>query len=215
MHFFSEALESYLNEHLEAEPSYLKDLSRETHQKVIQPRMISGHYQGRLLSFLSNLVRPNRILELGTYTGYSALCLAEGLSERGTITTIEVNEELAWLQQKYWKLSPYHKKIRPIVGDALEVIPSLQDKYDLVFIDAKKVDYNKYLETVIPKLNKGCLILSDNILWSGKVVEPLQKGDKATDALLKYNQRLTEDNRFEHLILPVRDGLSVARYIAY
>ena len=215
MHFFSEALESYLNEHLEAEPSYLKDLSRETHQKVIQPRMISGHYQGRLLSFLSNLVRPNRILELGTYTGYSALCLAEGLSERGTITTIEVNEELAWLQQKYWKLSPYHKKIRPIVGDALEVIPSLQDKYDLVFIDAKKADYNKYLETVIPKLNKGCLILSDNILWSGKVVEPLQKGDKATEALLKYNQRLTEDNRFEYLILPVRDGLSVARYIAY
>jgi caffeoyl-CoA O-methyltransferase len=215
MHFFSGALESYLNEHLEAEPSYLKDLSRETHQKVIQPRMISGHYQGRLLSFLSNLVRPNRILELGTYTGYSALCLAEGLSEKGTITTIEVNEELAWLQQKYWKLSPYHKKIRPIVGDALEVIPSLQDKYDLVFIDAKKADYNKYLETVIPKLNKGCLILSDNILWSGKVVEPLQKGDKATEALLKYNQRLTEDNRFEHLILPVRDGLSVARYIAY
>ncbi len=215
MHFFSEALESYLNEHLEAEPSYLKDLSRETHQKVIQPRMISGHYQGRLLSFLSNLVRPNRILELGTYTGYSALCLAEGLSEKGTITTIEVNEELAWLQQKYWKLSPYHKKIRPIVGDALEVIPSLQDKYDLVFIDAKKADYNKYLETVIPKLNKGCLILSDNILWSGKVVEPLQKGDKATEALLKYNQRLTEDNRFEHLILQVRDGLSVARYIAY
>ena len=215
MHFFSEALESYLNQHLEAEPSYLKDLSRETHQKVIQPRMISGHYQGRLLSFLSNLVRPNRILELGTYTGYSALCLAEGLSERGTITTIEVNEELAWLQQKYWKLSPYHKKIRPIVGDALEVIPSLQDKYDLVFIDAKKADYNKYLETVIPKLNKGCLILSDNILWSGKVVEPLQKGDKATEALLKYNQRLKEDNRFEHLILPVRDGLSVARYIAY
>ena len=215
MHFFSEALESYFNEHLEAEPSYLKDLSRETHQKVIQPRMISGHYQGRLLSFLSNLVRPNRILELGTYTGYSALCLAEGLSEKGTITTIEVNEELAWLQQKYWKLSPYHKKIRPIVGDALEVIPSLQDKYDLVFIDAKKADYNKYLETVIPKLNKGCLILSDNILWSGKVVEPLQKGDKATEALLKYNQRLTEDNRFEHLILQVRDGLSVARYIAY
>ena len=215
MHFFSEALESYLNEHLEAEPSYLKNLSRETYQKVIQPRMISGHYQGRLLSFLSNLVRPNRILELGTYTGYSALCLAEGLSEKGTITTIEVNEELAWLQQKYWKLSPYHKKIRPIVGDALEVIPSLQDKYDLVFIDAKKADYNKYLETVIPKLNKGCLILSDNILWSGKVVEPLQKGDKATEALLKYNQRLTEDNRFEHLILPVRDGLSVARYIAY
>ncbi len=150
-----------------------------------------------------------------TYTGYSALCLAEGLSEKGTITTIEVNEELAWLQQKYWKLSPYHKKIRPIVGDALEVIPSLQDKYDLVFIDAKKADYNKYLETVIPKLNKGCLILSDNILWSGKVVEPLQKGDKATEALLKYNQRLTEDNRFEHLILQVRDGLSVARYIAY
>lgn len=215
MHFFSEAIESYLNEHLEAEPSYLKDLSRETHQKVIQPRMISGHYQGRLLSFLSNLVRPNRILELGTYTGYSALCLAEGLSERGTITTIEVNEELAWLQQKYWKLSPYHKKIKPIVGDALEVIPSLQDKYDLVFIDAKKADYNKYLDTVIPKLNKGCLILSDNILWSGKVVEPLQKGDKATEALLKYNQRLTDDNRFEHLILPVRDGLSVARYIAY
>lgn len=213
MHFFSEALESYLNQHIEVEPTYLKNLSHETHQKVIQPRMISGHYQGRLLSFLSKLVRPNHILELGTYTGYSALCLAEGLSDQGTVTTIEVNEELAWLQQKYWKSSPYYECIQPIVGDALEIIPTLKDQFDLVFIDAKKADYNEYLDAVIPKLAKGCLVVSDNILWSGKVVEPLQKGDKATEALLKYNQRLTEDDRFEHLILPVRDGLSVARYL--
>ena len=213
MHFFSEALEFYLNKHIEVEPAYLKNLSYETHQKVIQPRMISGHYQGRLLSFLSKLVRPNRILELGTYTGYSALCLAEGLSAKGTITTIEVNEELVWLQQKYWKLSPYYESIQPIVGDALKIIPTLKDRFDLVFIDAKKADYNEYLDAVIPKLSEGCLVVSDNILWSGKVVEPLQKGDKATEALLKYNQRLTEDERFEHLILPVRDGLSVARYL--
>jgi predicted O-methyltransferase YrrM len=175
--------------------------------------MISGHYQGRLLSFLSKLVRPNRILELGTYTGYSALCLAEGLSAKGTITTIEVNEELVWLQQKYWKLSPYYESIQPIVGDALKIIPTLKDRFDLVFIDAKKAHYNEYLDAVIPKLSKGCLVVSDNILWSGKVAEPLQRGDKATEALLEYNQRLTEDERFEHLILPVRDGLSVARYL--
>jgi predicted O-methyltransferase YrrM len=124
-----------------------------------------------------------------------------------------VNEELAWLQQKYWKSSPYYESIQPIVGDALEIIPTLKDQFDLVFIDAKKADYNEYLDAVIPKLSKGCLVVSDNILWSGKVVEPLQKGDKATEALLNYNQRLTEDDRFEHLILPVRDGLSVARYL--
>ena len=124
-----------------------------------------------------------------------------------------MNEELAWLQQKYWKLSPFYERIQPIAGDALEIIPTLKDQFDLVFIDAKKADYNEYLDAVIPKLNKGCLVVSDNILWSGKVVEPLQKGDKATEALLTYNQRLTEDERFEHLILPVRDGLSVARYL--
>ena len=214
MHFFSEALESYLNQHIEVEPTYLKNLSHETHQKVIQPRMISGHYQGRLLSFLSKLVRPNHILELGTYTGYSALCLAEGLSDQGTITTIEVNEELVWLQQKYWKSSPYYECIQPIVGDALEIIPTLKDKFDLVFIDAKKADYNEYLDAVIPKLSKGCLVISDNILWSGKVLnENPSKKELDTLGLKNFNAKVMAEKKVENMLTPLRDGLMICRKI--
>ena len=212
MHFFSDALEGYLHAHLDNEPEYLRELSRETHQKVIQPRMISGHYQGRLLALISQLIRPKTILEVGTYTGYSALCLAEGLPEDGNIHTIEVNEELRWLQEKYWSRSPYGSKINAYIGDALTIIPELDHSFDLVFIDAKKADYNAYLDVILPKLRPGSVVLSDNILWSGKVVEPLDPSDKATEALLKFNQRLTDDERFENIILPVRDGLSIARY---
>lgn len=212
MHFFSDALESYLNAHLDKEPEYLRELSRETHQKVIQPRMISGHYQGRLLALISQLIQPKTILEVGTYTGYSALCLAEGLPKDGMLHTIEVNEELHWLQQKYWSRSPFEAKISAHIGDALTIIPKLNHTFDLVFIDAKKADYTNYLDVILPKLRPGSVILSDNILWSGKVVEPLDPSDKATEALLNFNQRLTIDERFEHIILPVRDGLSIARY---
>jgi len=212
MHFFSDALEEYLNQQLDTEADYLEALRRETHLKVIQPRMLSGHYQGRLLALISKLCAPKSILEIGTYTGYSALCLAEGLGSEGMLTTIEVNEELSGLQQRFWSQSPYQSKIRAIVGDALTIIPGLEEHYDLVFIDAKKADYTKYLEVVIPKLNDGCLLLSDNILWSGKVVESISENDKATLELVRYNQLLTDDPRFEQVILPVRDGLSMARY---
>ena len=212
MHFFSDALEEYLNQQLDNEADYLEALRRETHLKVIQPRMLSGHYQGRLLALISKLCAPQHILEIGTYTGYSAVCLAEGLPSDGRLTTIEVNEELSDLQQRFWSQSPYQSKIKAIVGDALDIIPELEECYDLVFIDAKKADYIKYLEAVIPKLNDGCLLLSDNILWSGKVVEPISVNDKATQELVRYNQLLTDDPRFEQVILPVRDGLSMARY---
>lgn len=212
MHFFSDALEEYLNQQLDKEADYLEALRRETHLKVIQPRMLSGHYQGRLLALISKLCAPQHILEIGTYTGYSAVCLAEGLPSDGRLTTIEVNEELSGLQQRFWSQSPYQSKIKAIVGDALDIIPELEECYDLVFIDAKKANYTKYLEAVIPKLNDGCLLLSDNILWSGKVVEPISVNDKATQELVRYNQLLTDDPRFEQVILPVRDGLSMARY---
>lgn len=214
MHFLSDTLEAYLNDQLDTEPDYLVALRRETHLKVVQPRMLSGTYQGRLLALLAKICAPKNILEIGTYTGYSALCLAEGLQPEGRLVTIEVNEELRSLQQQFWAQSPYAERIKPLVGDAIELIPQLDQNFDLVFIDAKKADYNRYLEVVIPKMNNGCLLVSDNILWSGKVVEPVDEKDKATLALLEYNQFLTDDPRFEQVILPVRDGLSIARFSA-
>jgi predicted O-methyltransferase YrrM len=212
MHFFSDQLEDYLNTQLDSEPEYLAALRRETHLKVVQPRMLSGKYQGRLLALIAKICSPEHVLEIGTYTGYSALCLAEGIKPGGQLLTIEVNEELSLLQQRYWNQSPYGSLIKPLIGDAIELIPQLDQRFDLVFIDAKKADYTRYLEVVIPKMNRGCLLLSDNILWSGKVVEPADERDKATQELIKYNQLLTDDERFEHVILPVRDGLSIARF---
>ena len=212
MHFFSDQLEDYLNTQLDSEPEYLAALRRETHLKVVQPRMLSGKYQGRLLALIAKICSPEQVLEIGTYTGYSALCLAEGIKPGGQLLTIEVNEELSLLQQRYWNQSPYGSIIKPLIGYAIELIPQLDQRFDLVFIDAKKADYTRYLEVVIPKMNQGCLLLSDNILWSGKVVEPADERDKATKELIKYNQLLTDDERFEHVILPVRDGLSIARF---
>lgn len=213
MHFLSPILESYIANSSEDEPELLQELTRETHLKVIQPRMITGHFQGRVLSMLSKIINPKYILEIGTYTGYSALCLAEGLQNEGELHTIEVNEELHEMQRKYFDKSGLGLQIKQHIGDALDIVPSLDQTFDLVFIDAQKVNYDAYFEAVIKKTKSGSIILSDNVLWSGKVVEPVQKSDKATAALLKYNQKLKEDTRVETVLLPIRDGLTLSRVL--
>ena len=211
MEFLSESIIEYCENHSEKEPEYLAKLNRETHQKVLQPRMLSGHYQGRLLSLISKLVNPKNILEIGTYTGYSALCLAEGLQSNGKLHTIDINEELFDFQKKYFQKSEFKNNIIQHLGDATQIIPQLDIKFDLVFIDADKPNYPKYFEIIINKMNPGGLILSDNVLWSGKVLEEVKRNDLSTEALLKYNKMLAEDIRIETVILPLRDGLTISR----
>ncbi|MEM9077913.1 MAG: O-methyltransferase [Bacteroidota bacterium] len=211
MHFLSPILESYISNSSEEEPDLLKELTRETHLKVVRPRMLTGHFQGRVLSMFSKIISPRHILEIGTYTGYSALCLAEGMQKDGSLHTIEINEELFDMQRRYFERSEFKNQIVQHVGDALEIIPNLEMVFDLVFIDAHKVDYDAYFETAIQKTKRGGIILSDNVLWSGKVVEPLEKNDQATAALLKYNEKLKHDPRVETVLLPIRDGLTMCR----
>ncbi|MBT8263960.1 MAG: O-methyltransferase [Muriicola sp.] len=211
MQFLSESLQDYITDHSENEPSYLAELSRETHLKVIQPRMITGHFQGRVLSMLSKIIEPTHILEIGTYTGYSALCLAEGLGENGSLHTIDINEELHEIQRRYFDKSGLGERIMQHTGNALDIIPRLELVFDLVFIDAEKKEYLKYFEAILPKTRKGTIILSDNVLWSGKVLEAPDKNDKATQALINYNRTLKEDPRVETVLLPIRDGLTVSR----
>ncbi|MEO9894341.1 class I SAM-dependent methyltransferase [Aurantibacter sp.] len=213
MHFLSPVLEEYIQNHSEDEPELLQELTRETHLKVIQPRMITGHFQGRVLSMLSKLINAEHILEVGTYTGYSALCLAEGLKENGTLHTIDVNAELHEMQRRYFDKSKFGNNIIQHTGNALEIIPQLDMVFDLVFIDAEKKDYPNYLEVVLKKVKKGSVILSDNVLWSGKVVEPLNPKDKTTKILLDYNKKLKEDPRFETILMPIRDGLTLSRVL--
>lgn len=213
MDFLPEKIDAYVTNHSQPEPELLQQLSRETWQKVLAPRMLSGHLQGRVLSMLSKIIRPNNILEIGTYTGYSALCLAEGLQSNGQLHTIDINEELYDLQRKYFDASKYAKQIIQHTGNALDIIPTLSQEFDLVFIDADKRNYPAYLELILPKLNAGAVILSDNVLWSGKVVEAVQEDDLDTQALLKYNKMLNEDPRLETVMLPIRDGLTVSRVV--
>ncbi|WP_103071121.1 O-methyltransferase [Aquimarina sediminis] len=213
MHFIPEALDSYVVNHSEKEPELLQQLNRETYQKILQPRMLSGHYQGRVLSMISKLINPKNILEIGTYTGYSAICLAEGIQKEGELHTIDINEELEDFQRKYFDLSPYGKNIYQHIGDATSIIPSLDMKFDLVFIDADKPNYPTYFELVINKMNSGGVILSDNVLWNGKVIEKVDDDDLSTKALLSYNKLLTEDKRIESVLLPIRDGLTISRVL--
>ena len=213
MHFLSNAMEAYIRNHSEDEPKLLQELTRETHLKVIQPRMITGHFQGRVLSMLSKVINPKYILEIGTYTGYSAICLAEGLRKGGELHTIDINEELTDLQRRYFDKSGYGEQIKQHTGDALKIIPELELSFDLVFIDAEKVSYDAYFEAVLKKTKPGSVILSDNVLWSGKVVEPLSPKDKATKVLLTYNQKLKEDPRVETVLFPIRDGLTFCRVL--
>lgn len=211
MHFLSTSLEDYISNHSEEEPELLRELTRETHLKVLRPRMITGHFQGRVLSMISKLIAPKYILEIGTYTGYSALCLAEGLQKEGKLHTIDINEELTDLQRRFFDKSDHGHQIVQHTGNAINIAPNLDNTFDLVFIDAEKTDYPHYFETVLPKMRSGGVILSDNVLWSGKVVEPLKPNDKATKILLDYNKKLKEDPRIETVLLPIRDGLTLSR----
>lgn len=213
MDFLPEKINEYVEKHSQPEPELLRKLNRETWQKQMQPRMLSGHLQGRVLSMFSKLIRPKNILEIGTYTGYSALCLAEGMQENGELHTIDINEELYDFQRKYFDESPFGKQIFQHLGNALEIIPKLEKTFDLVFIDADKNNYPNYLELIIPKLKKGSVILSDNVLWSGKIVEDVMEDDQDTKALLHYNKMLNEHPKLETVILPIRDGLTISRVI--
>ncbi len=213
MHFLPESLESYITLNSENEPDILGELTRETHLKVMQPRMITGHYQGRVLSMLSKLIQPTSILEIGTYTGYSAICLAEGLTNDGLLHTIDINEELSEIQRKFFDRSGFGDKIIQHTGDALKIIPEFNQVFDLVFIDAEKKMYDAYFEAVIEKTRPGSIILTDNVLWSGKVVEPLDKKDAVTRKLLAYNKKLKNDPRVETVILSIRDGLTLCRVL--
>jgi caffeoyl-CoA O-methyltransferase len=210
MYFISEKLDDYVVKHSEEEPALLKALTRETYQKILQPRMLSGHYQGRVLSVLSKIIRPKTILELGTFTGYSALCLAEGLDKNGVLHTIDVNEELVDFQRSYFDKSNYGSQIIQHLGSAIDIIPTLDTTFDLVFMDADKPNYINYFHQIIDKLNPGGVILSDNVLWSGKVIETLDPSDVSTKIVLEYNALLKEDPRLETVLLPIRDGLTVS-----
>ena len=213
MHFLSSLLEKYIQDSSENEPELLKELSRETHLKVIQPRMITGHFQGRVLSMFSKIINPTNILEIGTYTGYSALCLAEGLKKEGQLHTIDINEELTDFQRRYFNKSGFGSQLIQHTGDALQIVPTLNMTFDLIFIDAEKREYPKYFDAVIKKTKPGSIILSDNVLWSGKVVEPLDEKDMATKVLLEYNRKLKNDPRVETVLLPIRDGLTLSRVL--
>ncbi len=211
MHFLPEKLDNYVVAHSQKEPELLQQLSRETWQKVLAPRMLSGHFQGRVLSMLSKLINPKNVLDIGTYTGYSALCLAEGIQPKGQLHTIDTNEELYDLQRRYFDKSGFGNQIIQYTGNAINIIPKIDKTFDLVFIDADKQNYPNYLEIILPKLKSGSVILSDNVLWTGKVIEELQKGDKDTEALLKYNKMINEHSQLETVLLPIRDGLTITR----
>ncbi|AWG20237.1 methyltransferase [Flavobacterium faecale] len=213
MHFLSQDLEDYIEQHSEKEPALLAALNKETYQKILLPRMLSGHFQGRVLSMLSKLIRPMTILEIGTYTGYSALCLCEGMQENGSLHTIDIKEELVDFQRKHFDLSPWGSQITQHLGEATTIIPNLEAKFDLVFIDADKENYINYFEMIVPKMNKGGIILSDNVLWSGKVVEEVHPNDVSTKILIEYNKLLRDDPRVETVLLPIRDGLTVSRVL--
>ena len=211
MHFLPEHIDQYAVDHSENEPELLQQLTRETWQKVLAPRMSSGHYQGRVLSMISKLIHPKNILEIGTFTGYAALCLAEGMQANGTLDTIDINEELYDIQRKYFDASGYGNQIIQHTGNAVDIIPELPNSFDLVFIDADKSNYETYLELLLPKLTSGAVILSDNVLWSGKVVEKVNPKDIDTKALLQYNKILKEHPKLETVLLPIRDGLTISR----
>lgn len=211
MNFLAENLEAYVQQHSEQEPELLQQLARETHLKVLQPRMLSGAYQGRLLALISKLITPKHILEIGTFTGYSALCMAEGLHANGRIDTIDVDEELTDMQRRYFDASGYGKQIFQHLGNAAEIIPALNGDFDLVFIDADKEQYPLYFDLIIDRIKAGGLIIADNVLWSGKVVT--NAADEATQALQLFNTKMVEDTRVETVLLPVRDGLTLIRKI--
>ena len=213
MEFLDPKLDQYACDHTSSENDLLAKINRETHLEVLHPRMLSGHLQGRFLSMISRLQRPVNILEVGTYTGYSALCLAEGMTEDGKLVTIDINEELAPKIQGYFDESNWKEQIDLKIGDATKIIPELNMKFDLVFIDADKENYSSYYDLVIDKMNTGGLIMADNVLWSGKVIQDVKPNDTSTKALIAYNEKINSDNRVENTLLPIRDGIMMARVL--
>ena len=212
MEFIDPLLDKYVCEHTANESDLLKKINRETHLEVLQPRMLSGHFQGRVLSMFSKMIRPERILEIGTYTGYSAICLAEGLTPNGKLVSIDINEELAARVKGYFDESPYSQQIDYLIGDAMTIIPNLKSQFDIVFIDADKSNYINYYHLVFPMVKVGGYIIADNVLWSGKVIDSSQQ-DKDTLLLREYNQLVHQDDRVEEVLFPIRDGLMIARKI--
>lgn len=210
MELLPESLEQYIATHSDPEPPLLAELARQTHLKVLYPRMLSGHLQGRVLAHLSKLIRPKYILEIGTYTGYSALCLAEGLAEGGKLVTMDPNPETNAFAQGYFDRSEYADRIELRAVKALEALPELAFSPDLVFLDAVKEEYLDYFEAVLPKMPSGGIVLTDNVLWSGKVVDKSFAG-KDTEAIRKFNTAIRNDPRVERVLLPVRDGLFLIR----
>ncbi len=208
----NDKINEYCENHSSPEPEVLRQISRDTHAHLLKPRMLSGHLQGRLLSLISHILQPLNILEIGAYTGYSAICLAEGLASGGTLITIEADEELETRIRKNIDLAGFSEIIDLKMGNALEVIPTLDVKFDLVFIDADKLNYIKYYDLVIDKLNVGGLIISDNVLWDGKVAES-NKNDATTKLLKEFNAYVHNDTRTQNVLLPIRDGLFVSRKI--
>ena len=212
MEFLPKKIENYAAKFTQNESEILSELNRETWAKVMIPRMLSGHMQGRILSMLSKMIQPTTIVEIGTYTGYSALCLAEGLSENGTLHTIDINEEYIAFADKYFQKSTYKNKIKQHIGIAIDILPEIKEKIQLVFIDADKENYSNYYNLVFDKLEVGGYIIADNVLWSGKVVE--DEMDEETKALVDYSTLINEDKRVENVLLPVRDGLMICRKIS-
>ena len=195
------------------EPKILNDLNRETHLKILNPRMLSGHYQGRILSLVSKIIKPKTVLEIGTYTGYSTICLSEGLDKNGSIHTIDHNEELLVIQNKYFKKAGISEKVKQYTGDATKIIKKLNLDFDLVFIDADKENYPLYFDSIIEKVKPGGVIIADNILWSVKILEKVEEEDYATKSIIEFNDKVNNDDRVETIILPIRDGLSLIRKI--
>ena len=211
INFIDDNILNYSISKSEKESKLLNDLYRETYLKVLNPRMISGHYQGRILSLISKIISPKKILEIGTYTGYSAICLCEGMDKDGILHTIDNNKELVEIQNKYFKKANLKDKIVQHSGDAKSIIPSIDEEFDIVFIDADKESYPEYYDLIIKKVRSGGIIIADNILWSGKILEKVEKDDQATKSIIEFNNKIIEDDRVKNIILPIRDGLNIVR----
>ena len=210
--FINKDILDYVELNSQQEPTLLKELNKETNLKILNPRMLCSSYQGRVLSIISKIIKPKNVLEIGTYTGYSALCIAEGLDKNGIIHTIDINEELKEIQNKYFKKSGFENQIHQHIGNAIEIIPKINECFDFVYLDADKENYDKYFDLVIDKIVSGGVLISDNVLWSGKVLNNKNK-DLITQKLIEFNQLVKKDKRLDTIILPIRDGISICRKI--
>jgi caffeoyl-CoA O-methyltransferase len=210
--FINKEILNYVELNSQQEPTLLKELNKETNLKILNPRMLCSSYQGRVLSIISKIIKPKNVLEIGTYTGYSALCIAEGLDKDGIINTIDINEELKEIQNKYFKKSGFRNQIHQHIGNAIEIIPKINEYFDFVYLDADKENYNEYFDLIIDKILPGGVLISDNVLWSGKVLK-LKNQDLITEKLIEFNQLVKKDKRLDTIILPIRDGLSICRKI--